>query len=291
MDYLKGPYSSPFGTLEGAKAGPGAQTPMDASQVQWKYLEPLLTPEQLRNRYLFGIPLVSNVKDPITGRHQVMTDDLLQDIIERAVEMVEADTSLDIAPKIIEEKAEFDQAEYLQFGFFKLKHRPAAAIHKLSVSPSTDQDVFIVPQEWIETGLLTRGQVNIIPMTAALGSGAFIPATSAGGAVFLQLLGNKPWLPSFWLIEYTAGFPDMLIPKLVQEIIGTKAAMETLSLLAATYARSTSHSLSLDSGSQSVSGPGPQLFVQRLTELGQKYDGLRRKLKAKYGQVLFSGNI
>lgn len=287
MDYGQGPY----GPTSGAKAGPGGMTPATASEIQWSYVEPLITPEQLVNRFLFGIPLVSGIKDPITHRAQVMTADLIKDTIERMVAQVELETSIDIFPRINNEKRDFDQADYLQFGYFRTFRRPAACVHSLSVSPSTNQDVFVVPQEWIETGRLYQGQINILPMTAALGSGGFIPATSAGGAVFLQILGNRPWLPSFWLIEYTSGFPDGAISKPMNELIGTYAAIEVLSMLAATYARSTSQSLGIDSLSQSTSGPGPQIYVQRITDLTAKRDALKKKLRAHYGQSLFSGQV
>ena len=285
MDYSTGPY----GQDAGAKAGPGDMK--SASEQQWGYLEPLLTPQQLRDRFLFGLPLVSGIKDPVSHKAAVMTDDLIKDTIDRAVAMVEADTSLCIFPQIVEEQHPFDQCEYLQFGYFRTKHRPVCGVHKLSVMPSTQQDIFIVPQEWVSSDGLTEGRIQILPMTAALGSGGFIPATSAGGAVFLQILGNRPWLPSFWHIQMTCGFPDALLPKVVNEIVGTKAAMEVLSMLGATYARTTSQSLGIDSLSQSTSGPGPQIYLVRLEALEKKYEQLKHKLKVMWGMTLFSGNV
>ena len=281
----------PYGPNSGAKAGPGGMTPPNASEIQWSYVEPLITPQQVKDRFLFGIPLVSNIKDPITQRQQVFTPELIQDVIERMVAMVEADTSIDIFPRLNQEKREFDQNHYLSFGFVRTMRRPAAALHKLSVSPSTNTDVFIVPQEWCETGRMYQGQINILPLTACLGSGGFVPATSAGGAVFLQILGNRPWLPSFWLIEYTSGFPDGLVPKLINEILGTYSAIEVLSMLAATYARTTSQSLGMDSLSQSTSGPGPALYDNRIAVLVAKRDQLKHKLKSIYGMTLFSGEV
>jgi hypothetical protein len=262
-----------------------------AVEQQWGYLEPLLTVQQLKDRFLFGLPLVSGIKDPITHKNAVMTDDLISDTVNRAVAMVEADCSICIFPQIIKENQAFDRNEYLSWGFFRTEKRPIAGIHQISVVTSTQTGVFILPAEWIETGRLKYGQVNIIPFTSALGSGTMPQATSAGGSVILMLLANRDWVPSFWQLEYTCGFPDALLPKLVNEIVGTKSAMEVLSMLAATYARTTSQSLGIDSLSQSSSGPGPQIYMQRLTELEKKYEQLKHKIKTMFGMVLFSGNV
>ena len=174
-----------------AKSGPGALLPGNASAVQWSRVEPLVTPLQLVSRHLFGVDLVSKVRDPVTGKFQIMTPDILKDFIDRAVSDTELEVGIDIFPNVIEEKQAFDQNLYLQYGYFRTERRPVAKIHCLSVSPSTNVDVFVVPPEWIETGRLHQGQINILPMTAALGQGAFIQATSAGGAAFVQILGNK----------------------------------------------------------------------------------------------------
>ena len=60
--------------------------PTQAKEAGNQRLEPLLGPLELRNRVLFGIPLVSQMRDPRTGKPQEMTDDLLQDIIDGAIQ-------------------------------------------------------------------------------------------------------------------------------------------------------------------------------------------------------------
>ena len=281
-------YSDPYST----KAGTGGVWPQNAGESQWQSVEPLLTPEQIQNRHLFGIPLVSGMKNPVNGLRQIMTPELVKDFIDRAIPQVELDLGIDIFPNVIEEKHPFDQVEYTQgFGFFRTEHRPISRVHKISVSPSTNTDVFIVPMDWIETGYLPSGQINILPMNAALGQGGFIPAMSAGGAVFLQILGNRSWLPSFWKIEYTSGFMDGKMPKIINDYLGVVAAMDILGALAATYGKSQSHSLGIDGLSQSVSTPGPQIFAQRMGELEKKRDTLRKRLKTVFAQKLITSNI
>jgi len=269
-----------------SKSGPGAAYPDNSVQATWQRLEPVVTPEQVRNRHLFGIPLISGIKDPISGRAQVYTDSLMLDTIDRSLAQVESETDLVIFPIRVQETQPFDRAEYQAFGYFRLQQRPASAVHRLSIVPPDGQYLYDVPMNWVSTGFLPSGQINLVPIGNAIAYGA-----PAEVGLFLNVFGQQPWTPAFWLIEYTAGFPDGMLPKSVNELLGVVAAMEVLSSLAATYAKSTGHSLGIDGLSQSVSTPGPQLYTTRLTDLAAKRKVLTKKLKAEYGQTLFSGNL
>jgi len=274
----------------GSKVGPGATFPEVALDTARVRLEPMLKPEQLRERFLFGIPLVSRIKDPITGKFQVFTEEMLSDIIDGAVETAEQETKIDIFPVKRREKHPFDRNHYESFGYFQVEHRPITSIDKLSVTPSNAIDIFTVPQEWIEAAYLIRGQVNIVPLTISFLNGGFVPTQGAGGAAFLSLLGNKAWIPAYWQFEYTSGYKDGNVPRIVNELIGSIAAIEVLSQLAATF-RVTSHSLGIDAMSQSVSGPGPAIFQIRVKELEEKKTRIVKKLKAAYGLKIFSSHV
>jgi hypothetical protein len=272
------------------KGAPGAVFPANASESAWRRVEPLLTPQQLVDRFLFGVNLASAQKDH-NGKIRVLTLDLLKDFIDLAVADVELDSGIDIFPQLISEKHPWDQNDYISFGYLKVHRRPVAQVAKLSISPSTNVDIFTVPSEWIETAYLSQGQINILPITAALGVDGMVPATAVAGAVFLQLLGNRPWVPSFWMVQYTSGFPDGMVPKQVNDLIGVYAAIRVLSLLAASNAKSQSHSLGIDGLSQSISNPGPQVYAQRIGELEEEKKNKLKKLKTLFGLKLFSGQI
>lgn len=274
-----------------SRFGPGAVAPENAIDAVRQDMEPLVTPEQLKYRHLFGISLVSAVKDPLTGKAQVFTDEQIKDIIEGAVSQAEQDLKIDIFPVQRREKQAFDIQLYNQFGYFQLEHRPCTSVNKLSVTPSNGLDVYVVPNDWVEGAYLSRGQVNIVPLTVAFVQGTYIPQQSSGGAAFLQILGNRAWIPAWWQIEYTSGYPDGQLPRTVNEYIGTVAAMEILSQLAATRALATSHSLGIDGYNQSVSTPGPQIYKTRMDELEAKRTRLLKKLKANYGFKIFSGTL
>lgn len=269
----------------------GTPTPENAIESSRQQLEPLISVDQLKARFLFGIPMVSAMKDPLTGKQQVMTDEMLKDLIEGAISTAEAELKIDIFPVKRREKQPFDINLYNSLGYFELTHRPCTSVDKLSVTPSNNLDVYVVPNDWVEGAYLHRGQVNIIPLTVAFVQGTYIPQQSSGGAAYLQILGNKAWIPAWWQIEYTSGYPNGQLPRVVNDYIGCLTAMEVLSQLAPTYARSNSHSLGIDGLSQSISTPGPQIFKVRLDELKEKRDALAKKIRTFFGLKIFSGTL
>lgn len=273
-----------------SRSAVGSVDPDNATQVHWSGVEPLVTPAQMRARHMFGIPLVSGMRDPVSGKNQIYTDDMIRDAIDRAVAVIEEETKISVFPRLHEEKHAFDRNEYASFGYFRPRHRPIANVSKLSITPSNEVDIYTIPVEWLEMGNANLGMISVIPLVSAIGY-SNPAAVSAGGAVFLTVLGAQNWIPAFWKIQYTSGFPDGMLPKGVNELVGVVAALDILSALAATYARSNSHSLGLDGASQSVSTPGPQLFATRMEELEKKHQRLVKSIKTKYGLALFSGNV
>lgn len=274
------------------KPGIGDPYPRGAVEETWRRTEPLISPETLVPLYLFGLPLVSGIKDPITQRAQVMTPEILSMYIDRAVATVELETGLTIFPTPFKEKLPYDRQEYASFGYMRLLKRPVTSVEKLQIVPSNNQAVFDVPVDWVEVGQLYHGQLNIIPLTIQLsGSSAPQVVATAGGAALLAILNNFQWVASYWQISYTAGFPSGKVPKVVNDLIGVVAAMDVLSMLAPTNARNQSASLSIDGMSQSLSSPGPEIYSKRLEDLKERREMLVKKLKAWAGITLFSGNV
>ncbi len=271
---------------------PGIGTTWDQSVVEasWGKLEPILTPDQLVSRHLFGIALESGMRDT-RGRPQRMTPEMLQDEIERAVSRLEFELHIDITEKRRQDKEPFDKSLYESFAFFRVKHRPVTNIFAVDVVPSNNVSIYNIPLDWVETGMLSQGQLNVIPLNIAIQNGGFIPSESAGGAIFLSILAQKVYIPAFWIIDYSSGFPTNMMPRLLNEIIGVDTAIEVLTKLGATYARSTGHSVGVDGISQSVSGPGPQIFVQRITDLQLRKKGLVKQIKTQCGMNMIIGEI
>lgn len=258
--------------------------PPHSIEGDWARLEPLLTAADLRAKFLFGISLASNVPDE-TGRFQVMTEPLLNDIIQRAVEIAESDTGLTIMSTAVDELLPFDRLAFESHGYFQVTRRPVWAVKTLTIRTADNQDVYFVPLNWVTTGAMYRGQINIIPLTLAFATTGISPgpATGIAGAAFLASLGYYQWIASYWGINYMVGFPDNMIPRLVNELIGAIAASEVLSMLAATHAKVTSTSTAVDGFSESLGLTGPMIYRTRLEELTEKRRRAISKLKTVFG--------
>lgn len=255
-------------------------------------VEPLITPEQLKDRFLTGIPLYSALPDPVTGiRYHIDDTKLKEEFIPSAVADVEMDTRIHITPKEISARLPFDLAEYKQMGYFKLKDAPVTEVIELFVSDSTLNPIFFIPTTWIEAGGLQKGQVNIIPLQPAfVGGGIVGSADSAGGAAFIALLGARSWVARWWLIQYRAGFKEGRVPRAVNDVVGCRAAIDILARLQATN-RVASYGLGIDGASQNISTPGPQVYKQAMEDLEAKYKRLVSKMKAIFGRRIFSDNV
>jgi hypothetical protein len=257
---------------------------------EWSRVEPLINAEQLKRRFLWGIPLVSPIRDPITGKADVMTNEDLKEFVLRAVAQVELDTGIDIFPVQRSEGQDFDRNLLVQYGHLRLDHRPILSVDKLSVRPAGNQDIYIVPPEWIDHKYFTKGLLHIIPLMPAVNSG-IIPTGRGGGTMFLQIIaGGRQWIPAYWNIEYTTGFKDGILPKVLNELIGCYAGVDVLAILQATY-RSTSYSLGVDGISQSGSTPGPNMFDPRIKQLELKKKQLLGKFKALFQNKFILSNI
>lgn len=270
----------------------GGQEVFGQLDAAWQRSQPLLTAQQLKNQFLFGVPLVSREIDPITGLLQVMTDELLDEYIDNAITDSEEELGIRIMPVQVEERYPWDRLEYLSMGYLKLRSRPVASIERVDIESSDGQLLYLIPQDWIEVGYLEKGQLNIVPLTTVALSGlSTVQPTSNGAAAFLNLMAVRAWVPGYWKVKYTLGFKDGLIPKFINQYIGTVAAIKILGMLQATNAGNQSSSLGIDSLSQSKSTPGPNLYAVRIEQLEAYRTKMMGKIKARYGLKLFSSNL
>lgn len=267
-----------------SKPALGALSPQNAVESSFGRNEPLVTPKAVRERELFGIPL----RDPVTKKE--MTDEMIHEFILDAVTLAEQETGLNIFPTQIDERQEFDRNEYMTMGYMRLKQRPVSSIESLSITASNDLKIWRVSNDWIDNGYLAKGQIYIIPIniaTAVQGS----QGAGAGGAAFLAILGQQGYVPAYWRVKYTTGFPDGLLPRNVNYLIATIAAIEILVKMAQANAKSGSRSIGIDGLSQSTSNPGPDVYNTAIENLKERRKMLVSRLRTRFGTKLFSGNV
>ena len=273
-------------------------TPM-GSQVDssgaFSRVESMLTPEMMRSRFLFGIPMWSFLPDPISGKRQEYTSDMQKDAITRAINRLELHGGFSIQPVQKTKRLPFDRLEYQNFGYFQLPDKPITSVISLMVKPAADLGaVYVVNPAWIDPGQFQRGQVTIIPYqpaTAMAYSPAGIMPVGGGGSVFLATLGQCSWVPSMWEVTYICGFDEGRVPVVINELIGTMVAINILSELGATNRRGN-YSVGMDGASQSVSTGGPNVYSDRIKQLLEDKAILLNKLRKKFGFSLAAlGNV
>lgn len=260
---------------------------------EWSRTEALLTPDLFVQRFLRGVPLVSRLKNPLTGKPDVWTPAILQDAILRAVAQVEIQTGVEVFPVQHDEPIPFDRVNFETYGYFRLKHRPVLSIDQLSIRPANNVQgslVWPVPKEWISFQNADKGQINIVPLVAANTQVFYQAQTTNGAAFIMTFLTAIPFVPSFWQCLYTTGFAEGNIPKVLNELVGCTAAIEILGEIAATNIYS-SYSMGIDGMSQGQSGDGPRVFETRIKQLEDRRRMLEQKFKAIYGVKLAMGNI
>ena len=173
------------------------------------------------------------------------------------------------------------------------KQAPIASLESITVSPANEMPQLLIPLDWVSVSYLHLGQVNLLPLTLATRGNAVVPlATSPMGQTWLSLIsGGKPWVSSLFEFMYTTGFKEGCIPGIINQFLGTVAAMEILSVLASTYSRSTSTSLGIDGLSQGISSPGADIFTVRLTQLAEKRLWLRGRIQAALWASFIVDNV
>ncbi len=99
-------------------------------------VEPMLTVEQLKTRFLLGIPLVSQIKNPMTGKPDIWTDPILKDFILRAMNKVTVDIGVDIIPKQREEQHPFDRVHMEQYSYWRTRRKPILSVDQIAIMPA-----------------------------------------------------------------------------------------------------------------------------------------------------------
>lgn len=262
-----------------------------SAQCSYARYEPLITPDQLKRRFLFGIPLISAIVDPQTKKRAELTDIDLKDAIARASAQVEMEASIHVTPKRITARLPFDRAEYKSLGFFRLKDAPILQIESLQVKTADSTSVYTVPMNWVDPGQFQKGQVNIVPLQPAfIGAGGILPSFDAGGAAWLSILGQAGWVADYWEMVYVTGMDEGHVPLFVNSLIGVCAAIDIIQKIAATN-RVQSYSTNLDAAGQSVSTGGAAIYDPVLTKLMEEKKTFLGRVKAIFGRRFICDNV
>ena len=246
-------------------------------------VEPLVTPDQLKSRYLKKIDMSE------------FTDEDLKDQINLAQNEFELMTGLDLVQTQYQQRLAFDRDLYRSFIYVKLEKRMIQSVEDMSVMSSNGENIYRVPPSWLEMGNAHKGQINLIPLLTVFAGqsvSSLQQVPSAGGLVFLTAVNNLQWLPAFWTIKYTSGLSksDGQVPIIANDVVGMTAAIFLLGLKQAQN-KYNSTSIGQDGISQSSGSAGTQVYQPQIDLLTMRRDKMIEKIKARFSSKYWLSNI
>ena len=269
----------------------GAATPlnMGLGEPGFDRYGPIIDAQRVKDEYLFGIPL----KAALTG--QELTDDIIKQIIRKAIGDFETTVRVAVNPVRITDQMDFIRADDGQFGTKKVTRYPVLKVENLKALWPGRNDILSqfgssqeidYPTSWVSL-LGDQGLIRVIPNSGTLvNADVNFLASSAYRSVVLG--GLKSW-PNMWRITYIAGMNPDQVPDIVNDCIGTMAAIRLLGQLGPAIFPLASHGIGIDGLSQSVATAGPQWLAGRLQELIAERDRAVDALKGYYGTDISFG--
>ena len=190
--------------------------------------------------------------------------------IENAKAQFELETHLSISVHTIEDEAhDFVGQDYRNFINIQTHHFPIYTRAPAYPAPSIFarygqvQSLFTFPQEWLVVDK-EMGRINVTPGVVGL------QAVLKDFSVNRLLARGSEYIPDFFHVSYSAGFPEEKVPLLFLQCIGKMAAIEILTDQA-----------------DSVYGPGK-------TNMSYSQDGYSQNIGIAQGQdtvPVFGGHI
>lgn len=252
---------------------PISKTPTIAPYPVWATSEaegtqrfsPMVTPDIMRNRSLFGIPLQSNLTTPPLQ----IENDALQQYINEAISEVEHQLDLYITPVTFKEKHDYIRHNFTwSYNYLKLNHPNILYVTQveLSFTNTVEQPGFVnFPLEFVHT-LPQEGVIQLVPAFGTSLSGFLLSAFSGTQFHTLRAIGMTNF-PGGIRVEYTAGFEPDKIPSVLIGLIENLAAYKVLSNMGPLIFPHTSVGVSIDGVSQNTGTMGPAFLRQRMEEL------------------------
>lgn len=247
-------------------------------------IQSVLTVEQLKQRYLFGVNLTNDEGEPLP-------DEVFQFYILSAVAWLEHELDIKILPTTFEREMEdYQRNNYHAFTHIQLENYPVISVEEFAVEYPSGQSVIVFPDEWLRLDK-NHGILRVVPTGGTLSQ----LMIGQGGSFLPAIYNGMDYLPDLFAISYTAGFEDGELPFNLLDLIGKVASFGPFNIFGDLIAGAgiASVSLSIDGLSQSVgttssatnSGYGARL-IQYQREVKDWVPKLRRYYKGIRMQVM-----
>lgn len=274
-------------TGTGAKTSGTAAYPvhMQQSSGLLTRCEALLNVENFKSLFLKGINLTMPNGDHFSNKD-------LELRLNWSMNQVELLLGVPILREAFQHKVAFDYNLYKSYIHIMAEKGPIISLESLAIVSADNNAIFNIPPTWIETTNFAKRLINVIPLLAAYGVNQVSGAVGNAGIAFLTVMDGLSFVPAYWQINYTAGLSTVegQVPIPVNELIGCVATIALLSEIAVTN-RFHSQSQSQDGISQSSSGPGPNIYNNRILQLEAQRDRLVSKLKGIFSMKFIVGSF
>lgn len=188
-------------------------------------MEMVMSPEELLNNYLFGIPMCSN-----DGRK--MSKESIIQHIQSAQTQVENLFNIKLTKQVIEENRDFNRQEFMSWGFIRTMY-PINYIDNLQ-GWINDVCQIQYPREWLsikkQEDVAVYRNVYLIPNTGSR-EGATMTQNSLiynGISPHLAWFGQT-YIPNYWRMRYITGWDK--VPADLLEFVAKIAATNVLAVI------------------------------------------------------------
>lgn len=241
----------------------------------------LISPMELRETYLFGIPVCT------TDGRKISQAALMQ-AIRSAQQKFERVFSIKLQKEVVEESRDFVREDFNHWGAVKVTY-PIRYVDWLK-GYINEMCQLTYPHEWL---VIKRNQsvaqfrnLFLIPNSGSTRGGAIMTQNTLiynGLSPHLAWFGQK-WIPNYWRVKYITGWDADKIPDDLIDAINKLAAINAMAIIG-TYLYGvgiSSLNVSLDGVSQSIpltKGGRYGLFSDRiqlyLDDLKEMWEGLK----------------
>lgn len=232
----------------------------------------VLSPAQLKQRYLFGIDLTNDAGEPLP-------DTVFEHYILVGIEYLEHELDIPILPtQFTNELHDYYINDYQAFTIVQLENYPVISLDEFNVDYPSGQNVINFPPEWFRLDK-THGLVRIVPSAGTL-SDILI---GQGGSYLPAIYNGLGYLPDLFSIDYTAGFEDCQIPQNLLDIIGKVASLGPFNIFGDLIAGAgiATLSVSIDGLSQNIGTTSSATNAGYGARLGQ----YQKEIKDQIGKL------
>jgi hypothetical protein len=227
------------GTIKGVKT---LTMPSESIEAIGLAIRGVLTVEQLKARYFFGVDLTDASGNPLS-------DAVFQHYILGAIRWFEHQLDIPILPTSFLERHDYYREDFTAFNFIQLDNYPVICLDEFRVQYPSGQNVIVFPNEWVRLNNV-EGQVQIVPTAGTLSE----ILVGQGGSFLPAIYNGLDYLPHLFEITHQAGFEPGKVPRNIIDVIGKFAALGPFHIFGDLIAGAgiATVSLSLDGLSQNI---------------------------------------